>query len=101
MQRASLTRPEDTGGANLRPGLHPLAEQRGADADHGRAFLDGYLEVARHAHAHVRQRRAQELLAPLLQLSHLTEHRPHLLRITRPRRHGHETLERTEEKLVR
>src|ERR1035441_5693134 len=32
--RAKLTRPEDTGGANLRPGLHPFADQRGADADH-------------------------------------------------------------------
>src|ERR1017187_4195018 len=93
MRRASLTRPEGTGGANLRPGLDPLAEQRGSDADHGRAFLDGYLEVARHAHAQVRQRRAQELLAPLLQLSHLTEHWPYLLWITRPRRHGHKTLD--------
>src|SRR5882762_7037723 len=67
-------------------------KQRGADPDDGGALFDGDVEVAAHAHAQVRQGRAELLLALLLQLAQLLKNRTHLFRFGSPGRDGHETM---------
>jgi hypothetical protein len=69
------------------------AEERAAQPDDGRAFLDGDFVIAAHAHAEMRQGRAEDLFALFLQLAQLAEHGPHLFGVGRPWSDGHEAVD--------
>src|ERR1051325_255537 len=65
--------------------LRTRTKQCRADAYQGRAFLDRRLEITAHAHAQVRQWRAERFFTLRLELAQPAEDRPDLLGIRRPR----------------
>src|SRR5258708_28294597 len=63
--------------------LRSRPKQRGAQADNRGALFDRHLEISGHAHAQIRQRRAELAFTAFSHLPRLAEHREYLLRVVR------------------
>lgn len=68
----------------------PCAEQRCADTYLCRAFFDGNLEIAGHAHGELGERPIEELGHFVAQLAQAAKHGTRALGIGRNRRYGHQ-----------